>query len=279
MRTLVTPQTLAQHLDDPSWVLFDCRHALTDGSAGKRAYDEGHIPGAFFADADRDLAGERTGRNGRHPLPDPETFVAFLQACGVSDDTQIVAYDEGSDIFAARLWFLARLSGHDAVAVLDGGLAAWREERLPLSRELPAPRRRGNAHLSLRSESIVDSDFVADQLGNPAVRVVDARSTDRFAGLNETIDPVAGHIPGAYNVPFKENFDAASRFKNPEDLRRLYEPLGDPHAIVHQCGSGISACANMLAMEIAGLRGSRLYPGSWSEWITDPTRPISTGAR
>ena len=228
---------------------------------------------------DRDLAGEKTGRNGRHPLPDPAAFVAFLQAHGVSDDTQIVAYDDGSGIFAARLWFLARWTGHDTVAVLDGGMSAWHEEGLPLTSEPSAPRARGDAHLSLHSESTVDANFVFEHLGNPAVRVVDARSADRFAGVNETIDRAAGHIPGAFNVPFVQNFDGNSRFKSKDDLRRLYEPLGDPSEIVHQCGSGISACANMLAMEIAGLGGSRLYPGSWSEWSSDPSRPIASGAR
>lgn len=278
-RTLVDPGTLAEHDGDPNWIVIDCRHSLADFGAGRRMYQEAHIPGAFFADVEHDLAGPKTGANGRHPLPDPESFAAFLRSCGVSDDTQIVAYDGGADMFAARLWLLSRWIGHDAVAVLDGGIAAWQAEGKPVSADASVSTKSGDLRVRLHPEIIVDAAFVQSHLENGAMRLIDARGADRFAGQNETIDPVAGHIPGARNRPFKENFGDDSRFRTADELRRRFEGLGPAEAIVHQCGSGVSAAVNMLAMEIAGLRGSRVYAGSWSEWITDSSRPVTTGAQ
>lgn len=276
--TLVDAATVHAHLEDPAWVIVDCRHALADFSLGRKLYEEGHLPGAFFAAVESDLAGRHTGTNGRHPLPDPETFAAFLREMGVTDATQIVAYDAGGDMFAARLWFLCRWIGHDAVAVLDGGIAAWNAAGFPLSANAPVARTRGTIAARVRSELVVDAAFVLAHLGKRDVTIVDARAADRFAGQNETIDPVAGHIPGAHNHPFKSIFNADLRFKNPDDLAAAYAAHGAPSQIVHQCGSGVSAAANMLAMEYAGMRGSRLYAGSWSEWIADPKRPIAVGS-
>ncbi len=275
--TLVDAATLHQHIDDPAWVVVDCRHALADFSLGRTLYTEGHIPGAFFADVEHDLAGTKTGANGRHPLPDPETFAAFLRGLGADDGTQIVAYDAGGDMFAARLWFLCRWIGHDATAVLDGGLAAWTAAGYPLTSDVSPARKPGSIAVHLDDSLVVDTGFVVSRLGDPQVKLLDARAADRFAGQNETIDPVAGHIPGARNHPFKSNFGDDLRFKPPSELAAAFTAAGDPHEIVHQCGSGVSGAANMLAMEHAGLHGSRIYAGSWSEWIADPKRPIATG--
>lgn len=279
---------LREHLDDPTWVVIDCRHSLQDFSAGRKAYDAGHIPGACFADVERDLAGEKTGTNGRHPLPDSNAFVAFLRTLGVGEATQIVAYDEGGDMYAARCWFLCRWIGHDATAVLDGGISAWRTLGYPLSTDChpePFDARFARAQdklreltLHLRPELVVTADDVLAHLHDGTMRVIDARAADRFRGENESIDPVAGHIPGASNVWFKENFDGDGRLKPPPALREAYARYGDPSRVVHQCGSGVSSAVNALAMERAGLHGWRLYPGSWSEWVADPARPVERGA-
>jgi thiosulfate/3-mercaptopyruvate sulfurtransferase len=275
---LVDAATVLDHIDDPTWLVIDCRHSLADFSLGRRLYNESHIPGAFFADVENDLAGSKTGTNGRHPLPDPVAFASFLEERGARDDTQIVAYDAGGDMFAARFWFLCRWIGHDAAAVLDGGFAAWNDAGYPATSQLPQARAHGSLTLRLHPEFVVDAAFVQERLGDPATRILDARAADRFAGFNETIDPVAGHIPGARNRPFKENFESDLRWKAASSLRDAFSSFGAPEHIVHQCGSGVSSAANMLAMEVAGLRGSRLYAGSWSEWISDPARPVERAA-
>lgn len=275
--TIVPVEQLHAHLGDSSWVAVDCRHLLADHSAGRKMYDAGHIPGAFFARVEDDLSGEKTGANGRHPMPDAQRFAAFLRELGVTPDTQIVAYDAGGDMFAARFWFLARYIGHTAVAVLDGGYAAWTAAGYPLETHEPERPRNGTITPRVQTGLAVDAAGVQRSLQNNTFTLIDARGADRFAGQNETIDPVAGHIPGALNRPFKENFDAAGRFKAAPQLRTEFEALGiAPERIVHQCGSGVSAAVNMLAMEIAGMNGTRLYPGSWSEWCADRSRPMVT---
>jgi thiosulfate/3-mercaptopyruvate sulfurtransferase len=274
--TIVGAATVAAHLDDPAWVIVDCRHALNDFANGRRLYAEAHIPGACFADVEGDLAGSHTGTNGRHPLPDPQVFAAFLRGIGVNDDTQIVAYDAGGDMFAARMWFLCRWIGHDACAVLDGGLAAWITDGLPVTQAPPQPRA-GTLQAHVRPELLVDANYVLAHLDDRAMQLLDARAADRFAGRNETVDPVAGHIPGARNRFYKENFADDGHFRSGPQLRAAFEAYGPSDSIVHQCGSGVSGALNLLAMEIAGLRGARLYPGSWSEWIADPSRPRATG--
>ncbi|HUY40958.1 MAG TPA: sulfurtransferase [Candidatus Dormibacteraeota bacterium] len=275
--TIVSPETLRERLDDPQWIVVDCRFNLQDIAAGRRAYEAGHIPGAFFADLEHDLAGEKTGTNGRHPLPDPERFAESLRSLGARDETQLVAYDEGADMYAARLWFLCRWIGHDAVAVLDGGIAGWRALGLPISTQAPRTRARGTLRVVLRPELIVDTRAVFANLREPGMHVLDARAAERFRGDVEPLDRVAGHIPGARNRWFKANFDERGRFKTPKRLRDEFAPYGPPHEIVHQCGSGVSSAVNALAMELAGLHDWRLYPGSWSEWSSDPERPIETG--
>ncbi|HEX8987126.1 MAG TPA: sulfurtransferase [Rhodocyclaceae bacterium] len=276
---LVSAQELAGHVGDPAWRVFDCRHDLRDTAYGEKAYAKEHIPGALFLHLDRDLSGPTTGKNGRHPLPDPQVFAARMAACGVGPDTQVVAYDNEGNAFAARLWWLLRWIGHEKVAVLDGGLAGWRRAKQPLNAEVPGY---PAASLPVRpSQPIVDADFVQGQLGKPEMLLLDARTEERFAGQNETLDPVGGHIPGAVNRFFMDNLDDAGvYFKPVDELRADFDALlagRSPESVVQQCGSGVTACHNILAMEAAGLKGSRLYPGSWSEWCADPSRPVATG--
>lgn len=276
---LITAQELAPHLEFQNWRIFDCRHDLSAPEAGAAAYRAGHIPGAQFLHLDRDLAAAPNGRNGRHPLPDPQRLAERLAECGVGDQTQIVAYDDSAGMIAGRLWWLSRWLGHERVAVLDGGLAAWRAAGLPVGSggRPPTPTRLEWAPCPLA----VDAEHVRACLGDPHKLVVDARGPDRFRGENETLDPVAGHIPGAVNRFFKNNLDQNGRFKPAAQLRSEWlDLLGERAAqdVVHSCGSGVSACHNLLAMEVAGLSGSRLYAGSWSEWCADPARPVARGA-
>lgn len=279
-KTLVSVSDLAAHLDDAGWVVCDCRHDLVDTEAGRRAYLESHLPGARFIRLDEDLSGARNGRNGRHPLPDPERVAARLGACGIGNNTQVVGYDASGGTYAARLWWILRWLGHEAAAVLDGGWNAWTEAGQPVTTEIPAvtPARFAPRH---RRDASCDAATVAAALGKALPLLIDARSADRFRGENETLDPVAGHIPGALNRFFRHNLGTDGRFKPAAALRAEFEEaLGaaTPCDVIHYCGSGVSACHNLLAMEIAGLAGSRLYPGSWSEWVADRSRPVATGS-
>jgi thiosulfate/3-mercaptopyruvate sulfurtransferase len=276
--TIVSVDELVAHLKDASWVIVDCRHLLQDFDAGRRMYEAAHIPGAFHAHGEEDLAGPKTGTNGRHPLPDVEEFVAFLRDLGVNDDTQIVAYDAGADMWAARFWFLCKYIGHDAVAVLDGGFGAWTGMGKPIASQIPQMPRNGTIQARVRDDLAVDVDAVLGALDTKDFSLIDARGPDRFQGQNETIDPVGGHIPGAINRPFRSNYTGPlGQFKKPDELRKEFEALGiPPQRVVHQCGSGVSAAVNLLAMELAELRGARIYPGSWSEWCADRSRPMVT---
>lgn len=274
--TLVDASALAQHLNDPAWRIFDVRHQLADTGYGERSYASGHIPGAFFLHCDRDLSGPMTGRNGRHPLPDAVVLADKLRRCGVGEDTQVVVYDDCQGMIAGRLWWLLRWLGHDGVAVLDGGLDAWKAIGGELTSRVAAP---SPAVFEPRvRDLLVDAEYVVAHLESSVMRIIDARSPDRFRGENETIDPVGGHIPGACNRFFRDNLGADGRFKPAEILRLEWlSLLGGlaPDHVVHQCGSGVSACHNFLAMEVAGLAGSKLYAGSWSEWCADPARPVA----
>lgn len=273
--TLVDCATLAAHLADTDWRIFDCRHQLSDPNAGEQAYAAGHLPGAHFLHLDRDLAGPLNGKNGRHPLPDPQQLAQKLAAMGVAKQTQVVVYDDAGGMIAGRLWWLLRWLGHERVAVLDGGVDQWRKESRPLSRETPSSTPAAFA-AELRDDT-VDVETLLANLTDGALCVIDARSPDRFRGENETIDPVGGHIPGARNRFFRDNLDADGKFRPATELRREFSALlagVAPDDVVMQCGSGVSACHNLLAMEIAGLSGARLYPGSWSEWCSDPARPV-----
>jgi len=279
-RTLIDTATLAAELSSPDLVLFDCRFELGNAGWGESEYAAAHIPGAQYLHLDRDLSSPITPASGRHPLPDPEVFARTLAARGVGEDCQIVAYDQGNGAYGARLWWLARWIGLRRVAVLDGGLAAWRAAGLPLDSAVPAPKpRQLTAHPN--ADAWLSSDAVQASSRKPGQLLIDARGAQRFAGRNETIDPVAGHVPGARNHPFPGNLGIDGKFLSPEQLRRRWSViLGSlpPSAVIAMCGSGVTACHNLLALEHAGLPGGRLYPGSWSEWIRDPRRPIATGA-
>lgn len=275
--TLVSITELAAHLDDPGWIACDCRHDLADTESGHKAYAQSHIPGARFVHLDKDLSGLKTGRNGRHPLPDPEAFCKRLGALGIDNGKQIVAYDASGGCYAARLWWMLRWVGHDRVAVLDGGWEAWLKAGHAVTAAPPVIKPASFAARVL-PRLAVDADYVAAHVGRAETCVLDARSAERFRGENETLDPVAGHIPGAVNRFYKYNLDTDGCFKSAAELHEEFSDLIGTHAlqnVLHQCGSGITACHNLLAMEIAGLPGSRLYPGSWSEWVSDPGRPVA----
>ncbi len=271
---LVSTDELAAH---PEWRVFDCRHDLKNTGYGRQAYARGHIPGALFLHLDDDLSGVKTGSNGRHPLPEVAAFARRMSDCGVGDDVQVVAYDNEGGIFAARLWWMLRWLGHERVAVLDGGLAGWKRGKRPLEEAAPvvAPR---EFVARPRDLSVSTAQVLAD-LNAPSMLILDARSPERFRGENETLDPVGGHIPGAVNRFYFDNLDdAGCYFKPAGDLRAEFDAIlgGRPaSAVVQQCGSGVTACHNLLAMELAGLPGSRLYPGSWSEWCADPSLPVA----
>ncbi len=278
-KMLVSPEELAAHLDDPTWVVFDTRHELTDPARGPAAYAAGHIPGAYFLHVDHDLAGHHTGSNGRHPLPEPSDLAAKLNERGVAPDTQVVIYDDMGGNYAVRLWWMLRWLGHDRVALLDGGWPRWQGEQRPVSTALPAPRA-GSFEPKRKLGATVDASFLERFSTDPSIRLIDARAAERFRGEQESIDPVAGHIPGAVNRFWKSNLEADGRFKSAEKLRAEFEMvLGAVPAaqVVHSCGSGVTACHNLFAMELAGLDGARLYPGSWSEWCADASRPVARG--
>lgn len=273
---LVSAEQLAAH---PEWRVFDCRHDLKNTEYGRQAYARGHIPGALFLHLDDDLSGAKDGSNGRHPLPDVASFAARMSACGVDASTQVVAYDNEGGIFASRLWWMLRWLGHDKVALLDGGLPGWRRGKRALEETVPvvAPR----VFTPQPRNMTVDAGQVLSSLQSEDMLIVDARSPERFRGENETLDPVGGHIPGAVNRFYFDNLDDDGCFFKPaEELRAEFDALlaGRPATdVVQQCGSGVTACHNLLAMELAGLSGSKLYPGSWSEWCADASRPVATG--
>jgi len=281
--TIISPAAL---IAAPShWVVVDCRHQLADPHAGYQAYTSGHIPGAFFLHLDRDLAGPMTGQNGRHPLPDPAMLSQKLMALGVGPETQVVAYDDAGGAFAARLWWLLRWMGHDAVAVLDGGWQHWVAEKYPIETGERESASGPGSVVSTLGQPIQDFwipvETVEANLKTQAYLVIDARSPDRYQGENETMDPVGGHIPGAINRFFKENLSEDGRFKPAARLLEEWSRLLAGHSaaeVICQCGSGVTACHNLLALEMAGLQGAKLYPGSWSEWCANPARPVSVGA-
>ncbi len=261
---------------DGTHCIFDCRSSLADPGAGRRLYEGGHIPGAIHLDLEADLSGAKNGRNGRHPLPDPQAFAKRMGVCGVGPETQVFAYDDNGGVFAARLWWLLNSLGHTRVSVLDGGLQAWESAGGGLDQTAPHPQSRSlpvsDGQLAIDVDQLEDHEFRARHL------LVDARSADRFAGQNETLDPVAGHIPGASNRFFGLNLKADGLFKAADELKvEFLHLLGSqrPDQVVHYCGSGVTACHNLLAMEHAGLKGSRLYAGSWSEWCADPKRDVA----
>ena len=275
--TLISAQTLHQNINNPKWIIIDCRFSLADCAVGYSAYRHGHIPNARYADLNKDLSSEIRSYTGRHPLPNCKVLSQKLGAWGVSNHSQVIVYDDAAGAFAGRLWWLLRSLGHDNVAVLDGGIKHWQKLSLPITTKLPTVksslfRPYINPTLWLNAEQ------VANELARKKIRLIDARTPERYKGEQEPIDPVAGHIPGAINRPLPLNINTEGLFLSPDELKRQFKPLlGSitPEQTVHYCGSGVTACHNLLAMEYAGLTGSKLYAGSWSEWITNPNRAIA----
>lgn len=274
MNPLITTNQLQELINSGTKVLIcDCRFDLARVSAGREAYAKGHIPGAIHVDLDIDLSGAKTGTNGRHPLPTPGEWAATRQRLGISPGTHVVAYDSQGSAFASRLWWMLRAIGHDKVQVLDGGWDSWNGQ---ISTAMLAPAPLEKRPTPVVYQGLVLADAILDNLAARRNTVIDARSPDRFHGQNETLDPVAGHIPGSLNRFFRNNLDG-NEFKSAEILSKEFSDLiGTTRAsdVIHSCGSGVTACVNLLAMEHAGLSGSRLYAGSWSEWCADPVRPV-----
>jgi thiosulfate/3-mercaptopyruvate sulfurtransferase len=276
--TLISPAELAPHLDDPHWLVVDCRFALADLAKGRVSYELAHIPGAVYAHLNDDLSSPVVpGVTGRHPLPTPTVAAATFGRMGIGSETQVVAYDDmGGALAASRLWWMLRWLGHDAVAVLDGGIQRWQRDNFPL---------RGGVEIRpaqpftarLRPDLLVTADQVDVMRQDAACRVFDARSADRYRGQNETIDPVAGHIAGAISAPFASNLAQDGAFRSAGELKAYYQGLlgkASAENVAVYCGSGVTAIHDILAMKVAGLGDARLYAGSWSEWITNPQRAI-----
>ena len=278
--TLIDTATAADHLSDPDWVIVDCRFDPMEPELGPIAYNAIHIAGAVYAHMEEDLASAVSEKSGRHPLPDPQALAKKLGQWGIGNDTQVVVYDDSSGAAAGRLWLLLRWLGHDKVALLDGGLQAWHREKRPMDRERPS-RPVKTFVPKLRPELVVDTAFVEKALTSGEQILVDARVAERFKGEVEPLDPVAGHIPGSVNMPTRRHLDNKGYFLPAEQLRALYLPLigerQDAGNLVTLCGSGVTACHHLIALEVAGFSGARLYAGSWSEWIRDPNHPVATG--
>jgi thiosulfate/3-mercaptopyruvate sulfurtransferase len=283
--TLIDASALRELAGKTRVAVIDCRFDLTDPEAGRRAYLKGHIPGAHYADLNKDLSAPISPNSGRHPLPTPQDFAATLSGWGIGTATQVIAYDDAGGSFAARLWWLLRWLGHRSVAVLNGGIKAWSAaggtlqsgEEKPLSKQIPGSR------ISARADSaaVIGTDGIAGFLTDPENLLVDARAAERFAGSVEPIDAVAGHIAGAVNHPFLANLAPDGRFLPAPELKRLWDARLAGRNVSHvaaMCGSGVTACHNLLSLEVAGLGGAKLYAGSWSEWIRDPNRPVARGA-
>lgn len=283
-KLLINADELQEHISARNWLIFDVRHDLADHQAGRKAYEQGHIPGALYLDHEQQLSAPKTGRNGRHPLPDRKDFTALMRSQGLTQQSQVVVYDAGNSMFAAHLWWMLRWIGHERVAVLDGGWQAWlasggkietgsNSAKLTEAQAVQSLNVPGSAAMP-----VVDAQAVLANLSKPVFTVLDARAADRYLGKTEPMDPVAGHIPQALNRPNTLNLQENGRFKPAEELRQDFVALlagRAPSQIVHQCGSGITASHNLFAMELAGLEGSALYPGSWSEWCSDPSRPVA----
>ena len=277
---LISAEELAQSLGTDDCLIFDCRFDLADAGKGRRQYLESHIPGAFYAHLDDDLSGPVTPASGRHPLPDPVKLCGWLGQRGMSSGQQVVVYDDSGAAMAVRLWWLLKMLGHDRVAVLDGGWSAWQRLNLPTDSEIPQKQSRHFEGIFDLGQ-VVSTARLVENLETQELQLVDVRTAPRFNGEQEPIDPVAGHIPGAINLPLTENLTADTCFKPAQMLRDLYAPLLEMHSIdqqVYMCGSGVTACHSLLALVIAGYPMPRLYAGSWSEWIRDSGRPVATGA-
>ena len=277
--TLISTETLHQQLNNPGWIVVDCRFSLADTEAGAKAYRHGHIANARYAHLDKDLSSPITAFTGRHPLPNFALLAKKLGDWGITNTSQVVAYDDTSGAFAGRLWWLLRCMGHDKVAVLDGGIKNGQKQGLPVTTTLPAVKP-ATFRPYLNEDAWLNALQVQNSLARKSICLIDARTPERYRGEQEPIDPVAGHIPYALNRAFQLNLDSNGLFLPAEKLREQFKQLigaGAPEQVVHYCGSGVTACHNLLAMEHAGLTGSKLYAGSWSEWIRNKNRAVATG--
>ena len=280
--TLISTEGLAQHLESRDWAVIDCRFSLADTEAGRRAYRNGHIPGARYVHLDEGLSGPVVpGKTGRHPLPNPDVAAMRFERLGIGNDVQVVAYDDSGGMIASRLWWMLRWLGHDAVAVLDGGWPRWMSEGRPVETVVQEAEPRSFIPHP-RPGFLVDVGFVQSIQGQPGMKLVDSRAAERYRGETEPIDPVAGHIPGALNMPNDQTVGQEGVFLSKTGLQAHFKKaLGETDAehTIFYCGSGVSACRNILAYKHAGLGDARLYPGSWSEWIADPEREVERGSR
>jgi thiosulfate/3-mercaptopyruvate sulfurtransferase len=278
--TLIDVQELQARAGAAEWVILDCRSDLTHPERGRQAFLDGHIPGARYVDLNGDLSSAITADSGRHPLPDPQEFAARVGSWGIGNDTQTVVYDDANAAYAARVWWMLRWIGARRVAVLNGGIAAWRAAggSLQVGDDVAATPRRFTA--SVQGDWVLTTEQVIAALRGPDALLVDARAAARFAGTVEPIDPVAGHVPGARNFPFADSVQQDGRLLEPAVLRQRWQQFLDgrsPQAVISMCGSGVTACHHLLTLQVAGLPGARLYAGSWSQWIRDPTRPVARG--
>ncbi len=278
-QTIISVKELNDNLINANWFVFDCRFLLKDPDGGQKMFTDGHIPGAQFVDMDKDLSSPMTQSSGRHPLPDANIFIDKLQLWGVNNNSQVICYDDMSGAYAARMWWLLRWVGHEDVAVLDGGIDKWTASGLPLETDNQT-KPRGNFSGEANDAMWVDIEFVQQQLSDGGIKLLDARSNERFTAKDHETDPVPGHIPGADNYPFAENLNNQGVFLHADELEKRFSSIFSYHKqeqIINMCGSGVTACHNLLAMSIAGLPWTRLYVGSWSEWIKDNHRPVATG--
>ncbi|MBM4207584.1 MAG: sulfurtransferase [Gammaproteobacteria bacterium] len=276
-QTIISAEQLIAHINDLDCVIIDCRFSLADTEAGFTAYRHGHIPNARYAHLDHDLSSQITAFTGRHPLPYRTAFINKLAQWGINNNSQVVVYDDVGGAFAGRLWWLLRYTGHEKVAVLDGGLQQWQKRGYPITTALPNIKP-GTFRAYINENHVLSALDVENGLARKDVCLIDARTPERFHGKQEPIDPVAGHIPGAINRPFQLNLNSESLFLPADVLRQQFSQLiggKQPEQTVHMCGSGVTACHNLLAMEIAALPGSKLYAGSWSEWIRNKNRPVA----
>jgi thiosulfate/3-mercaptopyruvate sulfurtransferase len=275
--TIISAQQLNTIISDDNVRVFDCRFSLKDSQGGLKSYQSGHLPMAQFADMDTQLSSAMTRTSGRHPLPDASVFLAQLKAWGINKDTQVIVYDDISGAFAARLWWMMRWMGHEKVAVLDGGMQQWTQQGLALNQdkvEFAAGDFSGSANM----DWLVDIDTVREQLDANKITLIDARAADRFTGKDKNIDPVPGHIPGSNNLPFGGNLTKDGMFEASDIINQRFTKIIQDQAltnVVNMCGSGVTACHNLLAQAVAGIPPTKIFIGSWSQWIKDPSRPVN----
>lgn len=278
-QTIISVDDLNKNIGNQDWFVFDCRFLLKDPDGGLKKFNQGHIPGAQYADLDKDLASSMTASSGRHPLPNPDELIKKLQAWGVNNSSQIICYDNLSGAFAARMWWLLNWLGHNDVAVLDGGIDKWTASNLPLETDVQQ-RATGSFSGQANNDMWVDVEFVQKELAENKINLLDARSAERFTAKDTKTDPVAGHVPGAMSFPFAGNLSKQGVFLPAADLQKRFAPIfsnTENKELINMCGSGVTACHNLLAMNVAGLPMTRLFVGSWSEWIKDKSRPVAIG--